>query len=298
MDHGQRIVESILEARQDRRPLNIAGAGSKRSWLPDVSGEMLAMTEHTGIVAYDPAELVVTVNAGTAIRDLMAELAHAEQTLAFEPPQFYGSGTVGGMVSTGLCGPARPWAGSVRDAVLGIEMVNGLGQRLKFGGQVMKNVAGYDVSRLVAGAYGSLGALLQVSLRVQPVREHNLTLEFELDAEQAKQKCRQLAQRDLPVTASWWSAGQLSLRLSGAEAGVVQAVRELGGEQINADGLWSDVRDHNLAFFKLSSPGGVDRTGKLLWRVVVPPAAPLPRIEPDKMPQLAADALALESTLR
>ena len=273
MDSSERIMAAVLDAGRDRRQIHVAGTGSKRTWLPTASGEMLAMTEHTGMVAYDPAELVVTVRSGTAIKELVAELAQADQILAFEPPQFHAAGTVGGMVSCGLSGPARPWAGAVRDAVLGVELVNGIGERLRFGGQVMKNVAGYDVSRLATGAFGSLGAILQVSLRVQPRPEKQATVVFELDAQTANDKCRQLAQSPLPVSASWWTGGQLHVRLSGSAAGVDQAVRQLAGTSVTSDGLWAGIRDHDLAFFKLTSMDTVDRTGHQLWRIVVPPAS-------------------------
>jgi glycolate oxidase FAD binding subunit len=273
MDTSQRIVDAVVAARDGQRSLNIAGSGSKRSWLPRASAEMLSITEHTGIVEYDPAELVVTVRAGTPIQELMTELARAGQALAFEPPKFYDSGTVGGMVSSGLSGPARPWAGSVRDAVLGVELVNGLGEHLRFGGQVMKNVAGYDVSRLATGAYGALGVILQVSLRVQPVYEKVVTLHMDLDAPRAIEKCRSLARLALPVTGSWWCNDGLFLRLAGSALLVDQTVGELGAKQVDMDRLWRDIRDHNHPFFRPTSASGSDRGKKKLWRIVVPPAA-------------------------
>ena len=147
----------------------MTGAGTKREWLPvPDDGEILSLADHSGIDQYQPDELVVTVRAGTPIRDVMQTLERDDQMLAFEPPLYYGGGTIGGAIASGHSGPARPWGGAVRDAVLGVTMINGKGQLLKFGGQVMKNVAGYDVSRLQAGAYGSLGVLLSLSIRVQP----------------------------------------------------------------------------------------------------------------------------------
>ena len=275
MDTAQRIVEAIKGARANGQRLVPRGQGSKRRWLAEASGEFLETLEHTGIVAYDPAELVVTARAGTPLRELTAELAHAGQALAFEPPQFFASGTVGGMVSAGLSGPSRPWCGSTRDAVLGVEIVNGLGEQLTFGGQVMKNVAGYDVSRLMTGACGALGVVLQASLRVQPVREHAVTLRFELDAQRANDKCRQLAGTYLPLTGTWWAEGCLYLRLAGTEAGVLSACRSLGGERMAPGRMWEDIRDHAAAFFKAESRQLDGATHQRLWRVIVPPAAPL-----------------------
>ncbi len=278
MDSGQRIVEAVKSARASGQRLVTRGLGSKRRWLAEASGEFLETLEHTGIVAYDPAELVVTARAGTPLRELAAELAQADQALAFEPPQFFASGTVGGMVSAGLSGPSRPWCGSTRDAVLGVEIVNGLGEQLTFGGQVMKNVAGYDVSRLMAGACGALGVVLQVSLRVQPEREHVATLRFELDAQQANDKCRRLAGSYLPLTGTWWTDGCLYLRLAGTEAGVLSAQRSLGGDRIDPGRMWEDIRDHSADFFKPDTRGVPDTKQQRLWRVIVPPAAPLPRL--------------------
>lgn len=283
MDAVARIVEAVSEARENRRGLSIAGSGSKRNWLPEPAGDLLVMNEHAGIVAYDPAELVITARAGTPLREVVDELARHEQALAFEPPLYFGGGTVGGMVAAGLSGPARPWCGSVRDAVLGVEMINGLGERLTFGGQVMKNVAGYDVSRLMTGSYGALGPVLQASMRVQPVREYVATLGFGLDAAAANDKCRQLASLYLPVTGTWWTAGSLYVRLAGTEAGVLQAADSIGGERVSDGYLWEDVRHHAGAFFKPSRP---QRDGSKLWRIVVPPAAP--------MPQAHAEDLAVE----
>jgi len=283
MDRVARIVEAVNDARQSRRGLSIAGSGSKRNWLPQTDGELLVMNEHAGIVAYDPAELVITARAGTPIRVIADELSRHEQTLAFEPPQFFASGTLGGMLSAGLSGPARPWCGSVRDAVLGVEMINGLGERLTFGGQVMKNVAGYDISRLMTGACGALGPILQASVRVQPARDFSLTLRFALDAGAANELCRQLAGRYLPLTGTWWNAGLLSLRLAGSEAGVLQAAESLGGDRVQPGNLWQDVRDHSAPFFKASDAGVEQRAGQKLWRIVVPAAAPMPAAQDDDL---------------
>lgn len=276
------IIEAVRSAREHGQRLSIRGHGSKRDWLADTPGAFLETLEHSGIVTYDPAELVVTAKAGTPLRDLSAELALQGQSLAFEPPQFFDSGTVGGMLSAGLSGPARPWCGATRDAVLGVELVNGLGETLTFGGQVMKNVAGYDVARLATGACGALGVVLQASLRVQPVREHVVTLAFELGVAEANATSRRLAREYLPLTGSWWARGRLYLRLAGSEAALLAAREQLGGEQVDAGNLWSEVRDHTHDFFKA---GARDVSGdaeqahpQKLWRVVVPPGAPMPEV--------------------
>ena len=281
-----RILDAVASARAEERQLVITGASSKRNWLPTVTAEMLTTAEHTGIVHYDASELVVTVRAGTSIAELNAELAKQRQNLAFEAPQFHGGGTVGGMVSSGLSGPSRPWLGSVRDAVLGVKMVNGLAQRLNFGGQVMKNVAGYDVSRLCAGAFGALGVLLEVSIRTRPMTPHQVTLCFALGADAANKFCRNLASQYLPVTGTWWVDEQLFLRLSGTEAGVSATVTTLGGERVRDDALWPKISDHAHDFFKVSSLTTKRGANERLWRLVVPPASP--------MPDTAANCLAIE----
>jgi glycolate oxidase FAD binding subunit len=185
---------------------------------------------------------------------------------------------LGGVVATGLSGPGRPWSGAVRDAILGVELVNGKGEYLKFGGQVMKNVAGYDVSRLQAGAWGNLGVLASISIRVHPVWQDQCTLVFQMSAEQAQQKCLRLAQQNLPLQGSCWQDGVLSLRLGGHASGVAGAKLALSGEVLQGGidlEYWANLRDHKADFFQqqLSSqmPGA-----KKIWRLVVPSAAPLP----------------------
>jgi glycolate dehydrogenase FAD-binding subunit len=285
----QHFANLINEARADKRRLRICGNGSKRQHLPVHDGEMLAVNEYRGIEHYDPAELVITVRAGTPIREVVAELAQRNQCLAFEPPLFFNDGTVGGMVAAGFSGPARPWHGSVRDAVLGVEMVNGLGEVLSFGGQVMKNVAGYDVSRLMAGAFGALGVLLSVSLRVQPLQEHELTLAFDESSAQANTRARQWAQKYLPLSATWWQGDRFFVRLSGTEAAVLETAQLLGGEQIDGSRMWVDVRDQNLDFFKPSTPEFSRASGQQLWRLVLPPATPVSDIGDDPQTGLAIE---------
>ncbi len=272
MDTSERLTAAVRDAAAGGRCLAVAGAGSKRNVLPVASGDMLTTMEHTGVVAYDPAELVITARAGTPLKELQAELAVHNQRLACDPPQFLGQGTVGGMVAAGLSGPGRPWSGAVRDAVLGVVTVNGLGERLTFGGQVMKNVAGYDVSRLMAGSFGALGVLLEVSLRVAPVWEDDVTLAFDLSAAEALDRCAAWRQHHLPLQGTWSHAGKFHVRLGGSAASVAEAMHQLGGERV--DFPWDHVRDHALDFFKPLSASG-DHGDKTLWRLVVPPAAPM-----------------------
>ena len=272
-DQSEGLRDAIRRACEARRPLRIVGSGSKafltgasQGEAGAVAGRLLSVAEHQGVVDYRPEELVITARAGTPLREVERALAQAGQHLPFEPPRFRGGGTLGGAVACGLAGPGRPWWGAVRDAVLGVEMINGRGERLRFGGQVMKNVAGYDVSRLQVGAFGTLGVLLSVSLKVLPRPPAERTLLFELDAAAALERCRAWAQRPYPLSGTCHLDGLLRVRLSGADPAVVQAAAELGGDGESDPRFWDALRDHRLDFF---AAGG-------LWRCIVPPAARLP----------------------
>ena len=277
MDCEAVLVNAVADARASSATLSISGQGSKAPWLAASSGQILTTSEHTGIVEYQPSELVVTVRAGTPIKDLVLELAQHQQVLASDPPQLGGLGTVGGAVAAGFSGPARPWQGSLRDAVLGTKLINGKAQVLSFGGQVMKNVAGYDVSRLMAGSCGSLAVLLEASLRVRPKDSREMTLVYSLDAKEAVELCCTAARLPVPISGSFWCDGQLYLRFSGSEAGVKIAHERLGGESNSDANLWGFVRDHQLPIFKAASPERLLDTK--LFRLVTPPAAPLPEID-------------------
>ncbi len=267
-DRTAELAERIREARARRGRLAITGSRSKGWCLENAEGELLSVTEHTGIVDYRPEELVVTARAGTPLTELVERLAEHGQHLPFEPPLIGGGGTLGGAVASGFAGPGRPWRGSVRDAVLGVEMINGLGERLVFGGQVMKNVAGYDLSRLQAGACGTLGLLLSVSLRLLPLPEVEATRVLECSAADGQQRVRGWARTSLPVTATCHRRGRLSVRLSGAETAVREAAAGLGGEHGSAS-VWNDLRDRAISCFER-------RPGRTLWEIACPPAAPLP----------------------
>ena len=224
----QSLIDAVHLAAARATPLRIRGGGTKDVLGQSLQGEVLDTTALKGIVAYEPSELVVTVRAGTPLAALEVALAQQGQCLPFEPPRFGAGGTVGGMVAAGLSGPARASVGAVRDYVLGLELVNGRGEALTFGGQVMKNVAGYDVSRLMAGAWGTLGVITAVSLKVLPMALAEATLKFECDQAEALRRINHWGGQPLPLNASCWvedaGIGTLYLRLRGAVAAVEAAV--------------------------------------------------------------------------
>jgi glycolate oxidase FAD binding subunit len=263
----QEFRERVAAARGEGVRLRLRGGGSK-DWYGQVpAGEVLDTRAYRGIVDYEPSELVVTARCGTPLAELEEALAGNNQMLAFEPPHF-GPATVGGMVAAGLSGPRRQGAGALRDFVLGVHLVDGRGELLRFGGQVMKNVAGYDVSRLLAGSLGTLGLIASVSLKVLPRPVRETTLLFELGQHAALEKLGNWIGRALPVSSSAWQDGRLALRLSGARAAVGAAVQELGGEpMLDADRFWQDLREQRTVFFD-----GVEGDG--LWRLAVPPTTP------------------------
>ena len=224
------LVERVQGARAGGQPLDIRGGGTKAFYGELPQGQALDVRGLSGISVYEPSELVVTVRGGTPLAELEAALAEKGQCLPFEPPRFGAGGTVGGMVAAGLAGPARVSVGSVRDYVLGATLLNGRGEVLTFGGQVMKNVAGYDVSRLLAGSMGTLGVILEVSLKVLPAAPATATLRFSMDEAQAIAQLNEWGGQALPINASAWWDGTLVVRLRGALAAVQAAITKLGGE--------------------------------------------------------------------
>ena len=262
------FADAIRAAGADRKPLRLRGGGSKDFYGQAPEGELLDCRGHSGILAYEPTELVVTAKCGTLLADLEAALAANAQMLAFEPPHFGGGATVGGMVAAGLSGPRRAAAGAVRDYVLGVTVMDARGTAMRFGGTVMKNVAGYDVSRLLAGSMGTLALILDASLKVLPLPVAEATLRFEMPEDKAIEALNRWAGRPLPISASAWNGGDLSLRLSGAAAAVRAACGKLGGERIEegeARAFWSGIREHTDPFFRTEMP---------LWRLSVPSATP------------------------
>jgi glycolate oxidase FAD binding subunit len=266
----QQITERIRAAAADGTALRIRGGGSKDFYGQSLQGEVLDTRPLNGIVSYEPTELVVTVRAGTPLAELEAALDEKGQYLPFEPPHFGPRSTVGGMVAVGLNGPARASVGAVRDYMLGVVMVNGKGEELTFGGQVMKNVAGYDVSRLMAGAMGTLGLLVEVSIKVLPKAVAQSTLVFELDQAQALTQLNRWGGQPLPINASCWFDGALMVRLRGAQAAVAAAHKTMGGRELDhaqCGQLWHALREQTAPFFAL-------RAGESLLRLSVPDTAP------------------------
>ncbi|MFT4520300.1 MAG: glycolate oxidase FAD binding subunit [Halioglobus sp.] len=267
-DCSDEIVAAIQQARSTKKPLCISAGGSKRDLLGrSCDAEEFNIAQHRGIIDYQPRELVITVRAATPITEILATLATQEQTLAFEPPQFGGSATLGGTLACNLSGPARPFAGSVRDMVLGVQLINGVGESLGFGGRVMKNVAGYDVSRLQAGAMGTLGVLTQISIKVLPQPEKQLSLSYEMSAAEAVTVMNERACEAKPLTGAYWVNDQLHLRLAGAATAVNHTAQQWGGDTAADDDThWSQLRDWTLPFFSGDAP---------LWRLSHSPTAPV-----------------------
>ena len=270
------FVAQIRAAAAAGYPLNIEGAGSKR-WYgnPVVAQQQLATTGHAGIVDYDPAELVLTARSGSTLADIEATLAEHGQMLAFEPPRYAPESTLGGAIATALSGPGRPFVGGVRDFVLGMHVIDGKGDVLKFGGQVMKNVAGYDVSRLMTGSMGILGLITQISLKVLPIPLAKATLRFQMTEAEAIQRVNEWSGKPLPLTASVWADGVLHVRLTGARAAVDSAIQHMRGVLLDvpaADALWASLRDQTHAFF---CDAGEMNAGQTLWRLSLPAIAPV-----------------------
>ena len=268
-DIVDQLAHAIREAAAKRTALRIRGGGTKDFYGGALQGEVLETRAYSGIVDYDPTELVLVARAGATLAEVDALLREHGQMLGFEPPHFGDAATIGGCIAAGLSGPRRPRAGAARDFVLGVRMLDGTGTDLRFGGQVMKNVAGYDVSRLMAGALGTLGLLLDISIKTLPLPRAELTLRREHDAAQAIELMNAWAGKPLPVTATCHLENQLYVRLEGAEPAVRAAAEKLGGDEV-ADGtaFWARVREQRLDFFK-----GVPA----LWRLSIKPTtAPLP----------------------
>jgi glycolate oxidase FAD binding subunit len=268
-----RFTDSVRAASAARTPLCIRGSGSKDFYGNACAGDLLDTRTHAGIVDYEPSELVVTARCGTPLSELEAALAAKGQMLAFEPPHFGAGATVGGMLAAGLSGPRRQAAGPLRDFVLGMKVMDGRGDVLSFGGRVMKNVAGYDVSRLMAGSLGTLGLILEASLKTMPMPVMEATLRFELPEERAIETLNRWGGQPLPLSASVWHGNELHVRLSGAAAAVSAALAKLGGERLGDDEagqVWADLRDQTHPFFQGGAP---------LWRLAVPSTLPSQALE-------------------
>jgi len=258
------MIEQFKAQIRAEQALCIRGAGSKDFYGNPPQGEILDTRAYSGIVAYEPTELYVTAKCGTPLAEIEAALAAQGQSLAFEPPRFSAESTIGGVVASGLSGPRRVSAGALRDFVLGVKLLDGAARELTFGGQVMKNVAGYDVSRVIAGSLGTLGLITEVSLKVLPKPVADATLRFEMSQSAALDKLNRWAGQPLPMVASAWEAGVLTIRLAGARAAVEAAKLKVGVGGTADAGYWDTLRDQTADFFKTET----------LWRLSVPATAP------------------------
>jgi glycolate oxidase FAD binding subunit len=265
MSFEQTLQDRVQAAAATGTPLAIQGGNSKSFYGRSPRGEVLSVKDHQGILDYTPSELVISARAGTRLTELESVLEQEGQMLAFEPAHFGEGATLGGTLACAFSGPRRPYTGAARDFVLGVNCINGTGEWLRFGGQVMKNVAGYDVSRTLTGSLGTLAILLDIHLRVQPRPETEITLQQSCDAATAIQRCNTWAAQPLPISASCHLDGQLFIRLSGMEQGVQAAAASIGGEPLpDAARFWQQLREQQLAFFSGVQP---------LWRIAVPAAS-------------------------
>ncbi len=263
-----KLSEAVRAAGRSKRALRLRGGGTKDFYGQALEGELLDTRGYSGIVAYDPSELVITARCGAKLGEIETAMSERRQMLAFEPPHFGEAATLGGMVAAGLSGPRRQAAGALRDFVLGVKIMDGRGEVLAFGGQVMKNVAGYDVSRLMAGSLGTLGIILEVSLKALPLPAAEATLRLELPEDKAIETFNKWGGKPLPISASAWTGGELGVRLSGATAAVAAARKKIGGELVGpeqGERFWTGIREQTDPFFRIDAP---------LWRISVPSATP------------------------
>lgn len=270
------LIERVREAHAQRAPLEIRGGGSKRFFgaqrtsasasRPSQAAAPLDVTGYRGVIEYEPTELVLSVRAGTPLMEVRRVLNEGGQMLPFEPPHFAESATIGGCVAAGWSGPRRAYTGSVRDFVLGTRIIDGRGQDLRFGGKVIKNVAGYDVSRLMVGAFGTLGVITEISFKVLPKPAAEATLMFQVDEATALERMNRWAGQPLPLSATFYDGDCLYVRLSGAASAVAAACKQLDGSPMDAATLlWESVREHALKQFRLPLP---------LWRLSLPSTTP------------------------
>jgi glycolate oxidase FAD binding subunit len=267
-DISTALQQQVLDALQDASPLDIVGGGSKYFLGRAGHAMQIDVSSHRGIVDYDPRELVMTARSGTTLNDIEAALAEAKQMLAFEPPHFGSSATLGGTIACGLSGPRRPYSGSARDFVLGSKLLNGRGEILGFGGRVMKNVAGYDISRLMAGAFGTLGIMLEISLKVLPRPPASITVASACSPAEALASMCGLLSKPYPVDGACYHGERSYVRISGSMQAVMEARNKIPGDIVDdAEKFWQALREHELPFFK---------KGGTLYRIMVKPAtAPL-----------------------
>lgn len=261
-----RLTETIRAAAAGGQALRIRGGGTKDFYGEALRGDVLDTRAYCGIVDYDPTELVLTARCGTPLGEIEQAMQGEGQMLGFEPPHFGSEATFGGCIAAGLSGPRRPFAGSVRDFVLGVRLLDGEGKDLRFGGRVMKNVAGYDLSRLTAGALGTLGVILEASIKALPLPRMETTVSLQMPQAEAIRTMNTWAGKPLPITATCHMEGRLFARLAGALPAVEAARSKLGGDPVpEAERFWRDMREHRLEHFA--------RAGTL-WRLSIAPTAP------------------------
>ncbi len=263
LDSTESLQQQVQQSIDSKVPLNIVGGGSKDFLGLIADARSLDISSHRGVTSYEPTELVITARAGTPIIEIETLLAEHRQSLPFEPPRHSATATIGGAVATALSGPSRPFAGAARDFILGCRIINGHGQLLQFGGQVMKNVAGYDVTRLMTGACGTLGVLLEVSIKVLPAAECEITIESSTELTDALATMQTMKGSNYPITAASYHGGQLSLRLSGSEAGLAAAATAVKGDRVD-NVIWDALRDQSHEFFSTDT----------LWRLALPTGTP------------------------
>jgi len=264
------LKERIRTAVEARTPLRIKGGGTKDFYGGDLVGEVLSTTGHAGIVDYEPNELVLTARAGTPLAMIESAVRESGQMLPFEPPRFGPGATLGGAIATGLSGPRRPYAGAARDFILGVRVIDGAGEELTFGGRVMKNVAGFDVSRLMTGALGTLGVITEISLKCLPLPKVETTVAVACAADAAIRMMNEWAGQPLALSATCYYDGMLHVRLSGAAPAITAALKKIDGDAVAEDeAFWAGVRDQTHAFFAAAQTGGAS-----LWRLSVKATAP------------------------
>lgn len=262
-DCNNEISSKLQDAFLQKQPLQIKAGNTKPFYGRNIQGDTLSLASHTGILEYEPSELYITARSGTSLLEIEQAIADQNQILPCEPPHFGAAATLGGMVACGLAGPRRINAGNVRDCILGIEILNGKGELLKFGGKVMKNVAGYDVSRLMCGALGTLGVIMSVSLRLLPKPPCEQTIALTMNSATAISKMNQWANTPMPISATFYDGNKLYVRLSSSVSAVEACKKEIGGAQIEEHEIfWTRIKEQIHSFFSSNMP---------LWRITVPP---------------------------
>jgi len=265
-DISKQLQEQVKQAIDNKTPLSIASGNSKNFYGNQVVATPLNVSQHSGIINYEPTELVITVRAGSKLNQIEQALTAENQMFGFEPPAYSETATIGGTIACNLSGPRRPFSGAARDFVLGCKIINGKGEILHFGGEVMKNVAGYDVSRLMCGAMGTLGVLLELSIKVLPKPETEVTLVHEMNIHESLNKVHQLNRSALPISASSFDDNTLYLRLSGSQGAVSAATKLIGGDKVeDGDNYWLKLKEQQMEFFKKESN---------IWRLSLASNAP------------------------